>query len=80
VADVPSGLTLTVKGKGKGEAIPVTGRGGPKDCERSRLPHFLENRHTDGGNFISLTLRPPFTHQEDSWYSFMLEAESTPEP
>jgi hypothetical protein len=22
--------------------IPVTGRGGPKDCERSRLPHFLK--------------------------------------
>jgi hypothetical protein len=27
--------------KGKGKAIPVTGRGGPQGCETSRLPHFL---------------------------------------
>jgi hypothetical protein len=24
--------------------------------------------------------RPPFTRQEDFWYSFLLETESTPEP
>jgi hypothetical protein len=28
----------------------------------------------------TLTRRPPFTPQEDSWYSFLLEAESTPWP
>jgi hypothetical protein len=27
-------------GRKKGKAIPVTGRGGPRDCETSRLPHF----------------------------------------
>jgi hypothetical protein len=43
------------------------------------LPHFLDNQHTDGGE-VSLTRRPPFTHQEDSWYSFLLEAESNPRP
>jgi hypothetical protein len=32
----------------KGKAIPVTGRGGPQGCETSRLPHFLDNRLTDG--------------------------------
>jgi hypothetical protein len=31
------------------KAIPVTGRGGPYGCETSRLPHFLDNRLTDGG-------------------------------
>jgi hypothetical protein len=31
------------------EVIPVTGRGGPQSCETSRLPHFLDNRLTDGG-------------------------------
>jgi hypothetical protein len=46
---------------GKGKAIPVTGRGGPYGCESSRLPHFLDNRHTDGGEFVILTLQPPFT-------------------
>jgi hypothetical protein len=42
----------------------------------SRLPHFLDNRLTDGGEVVSLTRRPPFIPQEDSWYSFLLEAES----
>jgi hypothetical protein len=45
-----------------------------------RLPHFLENRLKDGCDVVSLTRRPPFTHQEDSWYFFLLEAESTPRP
>jgi hypothetical protein len=27
---------------------------------------------------VSLMHRPPFTPQEDSWYPFLLEAESTP--
>jgi hypothetical protein len=45
---------------------------------RHRGSHiFLDNRLTDGGEVVSLTRRPPFTPQEDSWYSFLLEAEST---
>jgi inner membrane protein involved in colicin E2 resistance len=39
------------------KANPVTGRGGPEDFETSRLPHFLDNRLTDGGKVVSLTLR-----------------------
>jgi hypothetical protein len=54
----------------------VTGRGGPQGCEKSRLPHYLYNRLTDGGEVVSLTRRPPF----DSLYSFLLEAVSTPAP
>jgi hypothetical protein len=42
------------------------------------LPHFLDSRLTDDGKVVSLRRRPPFTPQEDSWYSFLLEAESTP--
>jgi hypothetical protein len=42
------------------------------------LPHFLDNRLTDGGEVVSLTRRPALTRQEDSWYSFLLEAESSP--
>jgi hypothetical protein len=45
-----------------------------------RLPHFLDNRLTDGGKVVSPTRRPLFTPQEDSWYSFLLEDESTPGP
>jgi hypothetical protein len=56
----------------KGKAILVTGLRGPEGCETSRLPHFLDNRLTDGGKIVRLTPRPPFTPQEDSWYSFLL--------
>jgi hypothetical protein len=33
----------------KNKAIPVAGRGGPYGCETSRLPHYLDNRLSDGG-------------------------------
>jgi hypothetical protein len=59
-------------------AMPVTGREGQYSCETSRFPHFLDNRLTDGGEVVRITRRPPFTPQEDSWYSFLSEAESTP--
>jgi hypothetical protein len=62
------------------KTIPVTGCGGPYVCETSRLPHYLDNRLTDGGKAVSLTRRPSFNPQENSWYSFLLEAESTPGP
>jgi hypothetical protein len=63
-------------------AVSVTGREGPQGCETSRLPHFLDSRLTDGGEVVSLTRRPAvlLLPQEDSWYSFLLEAESTPGP
>jgi hypothetical protein len=31
--------------------------------ETSRPPHFLHDRLTDGGEAVSLTRRPPFTHK-----------------
>jgi hypothetical protein len=37
------------KRKGKCKAIPVTGSGVPQGCETSRLPHFLDNQLTEGG-------------------------------
>jgi hypothetical protein len=59
------------------KAIRVTDLGGPSGCETPRLPHFLHNRLTDDDEVIILTRRPLFTPQENSWYSFLLEAEST---
>jgi hypothetical protein len=52
----------------KGDVIRVTGRAGPLSCETSRLPDILDNLPVDGGDVVGLTLRPPFTTQEDSWY------------
>jgi hypothetical protein len=46
----------------------------------SRIPHFLDSRLTDGGEVVIPTHKPSFTPQEDSWYSFLFEAESTPGP
>jgi hypothetical protein len=40
----------------------------------------LDNRFADGDEDVNLTRWPPFTPHEDSWYSFLLEAESTPGP
>jgi hypothetical protein len=45
-------------------AIAVTGPEGPQGCEKLRLTHFLDIRLTDGGEVISLTQRPPFTHRK----------------
>jgi hypothetical protein len=50
----------------KGKAVPVRGRGGPYECERSSLPHLLDNWLIDGSKVVSLTRRPPFTPQESS--------------
>jgi hypothetical protein len=62
-----------------GKVFPVTGRGGPLGCETSRLPYFTDNRLTDGGEDVSLTRRQTaFYPQKDTWYSFLLEAETTP--
>jgi hypothetical protein len=58
----------------------VTGHGGPLDCVTLRLSHSLDNRLTDVSEVVSLMRRPFFIPQEDSWYSFLLEAGSTPGP
>jgi hypothetical protein len=65
-----------VNKKKQSRTIPATGRGGPNGCETSRLPYFLDNRLTNGGEVVSLMRLCP---QEDSWYSFLLEADSTPD-
>jgi hypothetical protein len=54
----------------------------PIGCERLRLPHYLDKRLIDGGKVVSPTRQPDFTPRfiyfKDSWYSFLLQAESTP--
>jgi hypothetical protein len=62
----------------KGKAIPVIGREVPQGCQMSRLPHILDTWLIDGGEAVSLTRRLPFTTMKDSWYSILLEVESTP--
>jgi hypothetical protein len=60
----------TMKSEGKVKAISVKDRGGSQGCETSRLPHFLDNRLTDGGEVVSLTRWSLLIPQEDSWHPF----------
>jgi hypothetical protein len=48
--------------------------------EAQRVVRRQDNQLTDGSKVVSPTHQPPFTPQEDSGYSFLLEAESTPGP
>jgi hypothetical protein len=67
-------LTYILHYVSKGKGIPVTCRGGPYDCETSRLPHFLENWLTGGGEVVRLR----YIFFLCFWYSFLLEVEFTP--
>jgi hypothetical protein len=40
-----------------------------------KIPHFLENQLTDGGEVVSLTDGPRFTTKKYSFYPLLLEAE-----
>ena len=44
-----------------------------------RFPDFVTTAR-DGGKVVSLTHRPPLPPSKCCWYSFLLEAESTPRP
>jgi hypothetical protein len=45
---------------------------------RRRGSRIFYNRPIDGGEVVNHKRRPPFTPQENTWYSFLLDAESTP--
>jgi hypothetical protein len=58
----------------KSIAIPVTRRGSPYGCETSRLPRFPDNRVTVAMSYQPYA--PAVLYSEESWYTFLLEAES----
>ena len=66
-------------GKGKGKAVPLQAWTGPEGSRKLRLPDFVTTAQ-DGGKVVSLTHRPPLPPRKYSWYSFLLEANSTPGP
>ena len=64
----------------KGKAVPLQARTGPEGSRKLRFPDFVTTAHDDG-KVVSLTHPPAdFTPRKYSWYSFLLEAESTPVP
>jgi len=65
--------------KDKGKAVPLHAWSGPEVSRKLRFPDFMTTAQ-DGGKIVSLTHRPPLLPSKYTWYSFLLEAESTPGP
>ena len=61
----------------KGKAVPLQAWSGPDGSRKLRFPHFMKTAQ-DGGKVVSRMHRPPFPPRKYTWYSFLLEAESTP--
>ena len=61
------------------KAVPLQAWCGPEGSRKLRFPNFMTTAHK-GGKVVSLTHQPPLPPSKSSWYSFLLEAESTPGP
>jgi hypothetical protein len=72
-------LSFVGEVKGKGKAVPLQAWSGPEVSRKLRFPDYM-TKAQDDGKVVSLTHRPPLPHRKCSWYSFLLEAESTPGP
>ena len=57
----------------------VTGPRCPEGSRELRFPDYMIMAQ-NGGKVVSPKHRPFFTPRRYSWYSFLLEAESTPGP
>jgi len=65
--------------KGKRHISPITGPRCPEVSRKLWFPDYVTTAQ-NGDNVVSLTHRPLFTPRKNSWYSFLLEAESAPRP
>ena len=65
--------------KVKVKAVPLQAWSGPEGSGKLRFPDFMTTAQ-DGGKVVSLTHRPSLLPRKCSWYSFLLEDESTPGP
>jgi len=77
-----SGLTQPLRemSKGKGKAVPLQARSDPEGSRKLRFPDFVTTAQ-DGGWYGCQPYAPSnFAPRKYSWYSFVLEAESTPGP
>ena len=64
--------------KGKGKAVPLQAWSGPKGSRKLRFPDYMTTAQDDG-KVVSLMHRPLLPLRKYSWYSFLLEAESSPQ-
>ena len=62
-----------------GKIVPLQAWSGPESSRKLRVPDFMKTAHV-GGKVVRMTHWSPFSPRKYSWYSFLLEAESTPGP
>jgi len=65
------------KVKVKGTAVPLQAWSGPEGSRKLRFPDFTTMAQ-NGGKVVSLKHRPHLPRKKYTWYSFLLEVESTP--
>ena len=64
----------------KGKAVPLQAWSGPEGSRKLRFPDFI-TKAQDGGKVVSPTHRLPLPPPgKYTWFSFLLESESTPGP
>ena len=66
------------KSKGKGKTVPLQARTGPEGSKKLRFPDFVTTAQNSGR--LSALRTGRLYPRIYSWYSFLLEAESTPKP
>jgi hypothetical protein len=52
----------------------------PIQVQEVEVPRISRQSAYEGGKVVSPMYRRPLPPREDPWYSFLLEAESTPSP
>ena len=62
----------------KGAEFPIQTWTGPSGCRELRLSEFCRESAHVGGKIFNPTHRPSLTPKKYPWYSFLLEADSTP--
>jgi len=62
-----------------GAAVPLKAWSGPEGSRKLRFPDYVTVT-PDGGKVVRPTHQPPLPPRKYSWYSFLLEAQSTTGP
>jgi len=65
---------------GKGKEIPLPAWTGPERFQEDEAPRFQDNRHMKVVRLSALRTGHLYPPGNIPWYSFLLEAESTPGP
>jgi hypothetical protein len=72
---VPRNHVLTAR-----ESTPITGLGRPRGFQEVEAPRFQDTQHMKVVRLSALRTGRLYTPKKYSWYSFLLETESTPGP